>query len=123
MNTSANNSFLWPTTRKLILAAALFFISGWVVWPTIIESQMTDWFPVGFPLVIRAGGYCAGVCVEFRWISLVIDGIVWYLVSALIIRAHIRFWVFCIYFVVGVVGIYLIAISLLALDSFLFFEL
>ena len=84
---------------------------------------MTDWLPVGFTLVIRAGGYCAGVCVEFRWISLVIDGIVWYLVSALIIRARVRFWIFCIYFFVGVVGIYLIAILLLSLDSFLLFVL
>ena len=103
MNNLNNNSFLWPTPRKLILAVALFFISGWIVWPTIVESLITDWFPVGFPLVIRAGGFCAGVCVEFRWISFVIDAAVWYLISALIIRTRVRFWVFCIYFVVGIV--------------------
>ena len=86
--------------------------------------MITDWFPVGFPLVIRAGGLCEPPdCINFRWLALIIDGIVWYLVSALIVRARISFWTFCIYFIAGIFGIWLIAVFLLSIDSFLFFEL
>src|SRR4030095_771313 len=75
MKTSPKISFLVPTPRKLILAVVLFFIFGWIAWPKAIESFMTDWYPVGFPLVIHAIGFCPppGDCIDFRLAALFID--------------------------------------------------
>src|SRR6266498_2978881 len=108
MTTFTKNSFLFPTAKKLILAATLFFVFGWIVWPTIITSLITDWYPVGFPFTIHAIGLCAGTCIDFRWVALVIDGAFWYFLSAMIFRARIRFWMFCVYFIIVILAIWLI---------------
>ena len=60
---------------------------GWVVYPAYRATGPTDFYPVGFPAIIRAGGFCPPdfVCVEFSWIPVIIDLAVWYLVSAIIV--------------------------------------
>src|SRR5215207_2204797 len=68
MKSLNKNSFIFPTPQKLILAIILFFVFGWIVWPLIIESIITDWYPVGFPFTIHAMGLCPppGDCIDFR---------------------------------------------------------
>jgi hypothetical protein len=90
--------FLVPTLSKAILAIVLFYIFGWIVRPMTIF--VTDWYPVGYPFTIRAGGFCPPtyVCVEFRWIALILDIVFWYVLVSLIIHKRIKFWTFCLYF-------------------------
>lgn len=88
MTLSTQRNFLVPTWGKLILAGFLFFLFGWIIWPGIIESLMTDAYPIGFPFTIQADGLCPPTyhCVNFSWVALIGDLIVWYLVSATILR-------------------------------------
>jgi hypothetical protein len=113
MKLLSKESFLFPTPKKLILTAVLFFIFGWIVYPITITSIITDWHPVGFPLTIRASGFCAPtfVCVEFNWFSLIIDILVWYTLSSVVIHKRLKFWVFCLCFIGLVLGV--IAITFL----------
>jgi len=104
------DSFLFPTSKKLFLAVILFFAFGWIIWPAIIESIITDWYPVGFPFTIHAIGLCPppGNCIDFRWTALILDGVFWYLISAIVFRARIRLLTICIIFILGVIGIWII---------------
>jgi hypothetical protein len=116
MKLFSKDSFLFPTPEKVILTVVLFFLFGLMIWPIIITPLITDFNPVGFPLVIRAEGLCPPtyVCIEFRWISLVIDVMVWYLFSAAVIHAHVKFWTLCLYLLGITVGVGLITILLLS---------
>ena len=111
MKLFSRDSFLVPTPKKLILAAVLFFLFGWVIWPVIFTAYMMDWDQVGFPLPIRATGLCAPafVCIEFSWSALIIDAMFWYLASATVIHARVGFWRFCLYFLVTVLGMILLS--------------
>lgn len=109
-------SLLFPTPKKLLLAVFLFFAFGWFVWPAIIESQITDWFPSGFPLAIHAVGLCIDDCIRFSWLALIVDVSLWYFASAILIRAKVSFWQFCAYFVLGILGLWLITLLLLSFD-------
>ncbi len=115
MKLFSKDSFLFPTPQKVILTAVLFFGFSWMIWPRIITSLVSDWLPVGFPLAIRVEGYCPPtyVCVEFRWISLVIDVLIWYLFSAAVVHAHVKFWTLCLYLLGMILGVGLITILLL----------
>ncbi len=118
MKLLSKESFLFPTPKKIILAVVLFFIFGWIVYPTIITSLMTDWYPVGFPLTIRARGFCPPtyVCVEFSWFSLIIDILVWYTLSALVVHKRLKFWILCLCFISLVLGIIALKFVLLFND-------
>jgi hypothetical protein len=89
MTMTAKNSFLFPTKGKLILAGALFFLFGWIIYPVTIETLITDWYPIGFPMEIHAVGLCPppGDCIDFSWTALIVDLATWYLVSAIVLRA------------------------------------
>jgi hypothetical protein len=91
-------SLFVPTPKKLVLTAIFFFLVGWIVWPAMITSIMTDWYPVGFPFAIHAEGLCPPtyICVDFRWSALIIDVLVWYTVSAILINARLSFLKFCL---------------------------
>ncbi len=88
------NTFLYPSWKKIGIAAALFILAGWIVWPAVTTSLVTDWYPVGFPLPIRAEGLCrpSGVCIEFSWLGLVIDIAFWYGLSALYVHKRWPVW-------------------------------
>src|SRR5260221_9442266 len=122
MKSFTKNSFLLPIPKKLILAAILFFVFGWFVWPIIVESLITDWYPTGFPAVIHAVGLCPppGDCIDFRWMALIFDAAFWYFISAVVSQVRIRFWVFYAYLVLGILGTLLFGILLLWLHISLF---
>ena len=125
MNKLTATSLLLPTPRKLTLAVGLFFIFGWIVWPIIIESFMTDWYPIGFPLVFHAVGLCPppGDCIDFRWAALIIDAAFWYLAGAIIVQNRVSLWRFGVGLAVAIGVVWLIAFLLVLIDSFLVFEL
>jgi hypothetical protein len=109
------NSLLFPNISKLVLGSALFLLFGFAIWPAIIESLVTDWYPIGFPLAIHAEGLCypSYVCIEFAWKSMVIDAVFWYVISAVLIQARVPFWRLLIYFIGAIVAIVLIAFLIL----------
>jgi hypothetical protein len=111
MKSFNRNSFIFPAPQILFLAIVLFFVFGWIVWPAIIESIITDWYPSGFPFTIHAVGLCPppGDCIDFRWIALVLDIVLWYLISAVIFRARLRGITICVIFIFTVLGISLLS--------------
>lgn len=81
------NTFLKPSLLKIILALALFIAASYL-WRVFIISTISDTFPWGFPLQFYlAWGPCppGEVCSEFNGLYLILDIIVWYLVSAFIL--------------------------------------
>lgn len=106
------NSFLFPTLHELFLAIFLFFIFGWFVWPAIVTSIITDWYPVGFPFTINAVGLCED-CYSFSWSALFLNGIFWYLISTAIVQSHLRLFTIVTLFVLAVLGIWVIGNLLL----------
>ena len=102
-------SFLFPTLKKVFIAAFLFYSFGWIIWPSIVASLMTDWYPSGFPLAIHAIGLCIDICLEFSWLALIVDIIFWYLISATIVRAKTSAWRLLAYFVITIFGLWLVA--------------
>jgi len=122
MKSFNKNSFFFPTSPKLILAMVLFFVFGWIVWPTIITSLVTDWYPVGFPFTIHAVGLCPppGACIEFRSIALLLDGVLWYFISAIIVRARLRVVTICAIFFFVVLGLWGVSFLLLWVGIFPF---
>ena len=81
-------NFLKPGTLKIILAFVLFFAASYL-WRMFIISSISDTFPWGFPLQFYlAWGPCppGKTCVEFNGWWLLIDIVIWYVISALIIR-------------------------------------
>lgn len=81
-------NFLRPSPLKIILAFTLF-ISTSYLWRIYIISTISDTFPWGFPLQFYlAWGPCppGEICSEFNGLYLMLDIIIWYVVSAFIIR-------------------------------------
>jgi hypothetical protein len=81
-------TFFRPSPLKIILAFVLFFVASYL-WRMFIISTISDTFAWGFPLQFYlAWGPCppGEICSEFNGLWLGVDLVIWYLVSALIIR-------------------------------------
>ncbi len=81
-------TFLRPSPLKIILAFALFVATSYL-WRMYIISTISDTFPWGFPLQFYlVWGPCppGEICSEFNGLYLMLDIIIWYVVSAFIIR-------------------------------------
>ena len=81
------STFLKPSVLKIMLTFGLFIAASYLWW-ILITSRITDVFPLGFPLPFYAAwGPCppGETCSEFNELWLVVDIIVWYIVSAFII--------------------------------------
>jgi hypothetical protein len=81
-------SFLQPSFAKIFLALFLFILAS-VIWRQVIVFMISDTFPYGFPLgFYLAWGPCppGDNCSEFNWLWLILDLLIWYLVSALILK-------------------------------------
>ena len=79
--------FLTPSVAKTLLTFAVLILSS-MVWRMFIISRISDTFPMGFPLQFYlAWGPCqAGeICSEFNSVFLLLDLLVWYVVSAFVI--------------------------------------
>jgi hypothetical protein len=79
--------FLKPTLWKLLLTAGLLYASS-SVWRAYVISRISDTFPHGFPFQFYAGwGPCppGQNCSEFNGLFLLLDILLWYIVSAFIV--------------------------------------
>jgi len=79
--------FLKPSPLKIILTFSLFVAASYL-WRLFVTSRMTDIFPLGFPLpFFLAWGPCppGEICSDFNGLWLVVDIIVWYVISAFIV--------------------------------------
>ena len=77
-------SFLKPNLWKIIFTMILFYGSS-ALWRMYVIRRISDTFPRGFPFQYYLGwGPCppGEICFEFNWLYLVLDVIVWYVVSA-----------------------------------------
>jgi len=84
------NSMLKPTIFKIVLTLFLFCISG-LLWQLYIISRIGDSFPFGFPVVFwESWGPCqvGQVCSSFRGWALLVDILIWYIVSAVILTSR-----------------------------------
>lgn len=80
--------FLKPGLWKIILAILLFLGSS-ALWSAIVPRFISDTFPTGFPFQFYlAWGPCPGgqVCSEFNGLYLILDLVIWYAVSVLIVH-------------------------------------
>lgn len=80
--------FLRPNPWKIILAIILFLGSS-ALWAAIVPRFISDTFPKGFPFQFYlAWGPCppGEVCSEFNGLYLILDLVIWYAVSALIVH-------------------------------------
>ena len=78
---------LKPNLWKLGLTLGLFSISS-IFWRAYVISRISDTFPMGFPLQFYLSwGPCqAGQnCSESNWVFLIVDILIWYLISASIV--------------------------------------
>ena len=81
-------TFLKPTLGQTILTWVLFLASSYL-WRIYIISTISDTFPWGFPLQFYlAWGPCplGEICSEFNGLYLILDIIIWYVVSAFIVN-------------------------------------
>jgi hypothetical protein len=81
-------NFLKPTLWKIVLTGILFFVSS-ALWQLYILSRVSDTFPAGFPFNFYvAWGPCppGERCSEFNGVYLVLNLLIWYVISALIVR-------------------------------------
>ena len=72
---------------KIILTVILFYSSS-TLWLLFVISRISDTFPHGFPFQYYLGwGPCppGEVCSEFNVLYLILDWVIWYLVSAFIV--------------------------------------
>lgn len=79
--------FLKPDLWKIILTVILFYASS-ALWRAYVISRISDTFPRGFPFQYYLGwGPCPSgeICSEFNWLYLVLDIVVWYVVSAFLL--------------------------------------
>jgi len=77
-------SFLKPNLWKIIFTMILFYGSS-ALWRMYVISRISDTFPRGFPFQYYLGwGPCppGEICFEFNWLYLVLDVLIWYVVSA-----------------------------------------
>ncbi|HZM20647.1 MAG TPA: hypothetical protein VFC02_02825 [Anaerolineales bacterium] len=80
-------TILKPNFWNIALTFALLIITS-LLWRSYIIATISDTFPWGFPLQFYlAWGPCqpGGVCSEFNGLWLVVDMMIWYVVSAFII--------------------------------------
>ena len=80
--------FLKPGLWKIIVAILLFLVSS-ALSAAIVPRFISDTFPMGFPFwFYLAWGPCppGQVCSEFNGLYLILDLIIWYVVSALIVN-------------------------------------
>jgi hypothetical protein len=80
-------AFLKPNLWKLLLTIALFYASSYL-WRAYTMSRISDTFPRGFPFeYYMAWGPCppGETCFEFNTLYLVLDLVIWYLVSAVLV--------------------------------------
>lgn len=76
--------FYKPNLWKIILAIILFYGSS-ALWRTYVVTHISDTFPLGFPFQFYlAWGPCPPeqICSEFNGRYLLLDLIIWYVVSA-----------------------------------------
>ena len=81
-------SLLKPDLWKIVLAAILFYASS-ALWRMYIITRISDTFPRGFPLQYYVGwGPCppGESCFEFSWLYLILDIVIWYILSAWIVQ-------------------------------------
>jgi hypothetical protein len=79
--------FLKPNIWKLIVTAAFFFAVSYL-WRMLILLTISDTFPWGFPFQFyTAWGPCppGETCFEFNNMYLLLDVILWYVVSAFLV--------------------------------------
>lgn len=80
-------NFLKPTVGKIVLALVLLLVSS-ILWRMLVVFFISDTFPIGFPFqFLVAWGPCppGQNCSEFSNLSLILDLVIWYLASALMI--------------------------------------
>lgn len=85
-------NILRPTLSKLILTISLFFVSS-ALWRAFVIGRISDTFPHGFPFQYYLGwGPCppGEVCSEFNALYLILDWVIWYLVSAFIVNGLMK---------------------------------
>ena len=78
---------LKPDLWKIGLTLGLLSISS-ILWRAYVISRISDTFPMGFPLQFYLSwGPCqAGQnCSESNWLFLIVDILIWYLISAFIV--------------------------------------
>lgn len=81
------SGFIKPTLGKLMLTAGLLFASS-ALWRMYVISRISDTFPWGFPFQFYlAWGPCppGQNCSEFNGLYLILDVILWYVVSAFLL--------------------------------------
>ena len=81
-------NILKPSLWKIILTVILFYSSS-LLWRTFVISRISDTFPRGFPFQYYLGwGPCppGETCFEFNVLYLILDWIIWYLVSAFLVN-------------------------------------
>ncbi|MBI5297320.1 MAG: hypothetical protein HY869_17720 [Chloroflexi bacterium] len=78
--------FLKPNLVKIVLAVALFLVSGYY-WKFI---GISDIHPFGAPFFATVATYNCGPaidpCTEVRWGGLAADLLIWYIVGALVVE-------------------------------------
>ena len=77
-----------PTFRNISLTFALLILTS-LLWRNSVISTISDTFPWGFPLQFYlAWGPCppGETCSEFNGLWLLLDILIWYVVSAFIIH-------------------------------------
>lgn len=80
--------FLKPNLWKILLAAVLFFATSYI-WRMYTIFRVSDTFPWGFPFqYYLAWGPCppGEICFEFNNLYLILDILIWYVVSALLVE-------------------------------------
>jgi hypothetical protein len=78
---------LKPTLWKVFLALVLVFASS-AAWRIFVISRISDTFPMGFPFQFYLSwGPCppGQICSEFHGIFLLLDLLLWYVVSAFVV--------------------------------------
>jgi len=79
-------NILKPTLIKLILTVIFLVVSS-ILWRQYVISTISDTFPWGFPFQFYLGwGPCqpGETCSEFNALWLVLDIVIWYVVSGFI---------------------------------------
>jgi hypothetical protein len=77
-----------PNLWKIVLTGILFFLSS-ALWQVYVLLHLSDTFPAGFPFEFWvAWGPCppGQNCSEFNGLNLILDLIIWYIVSAFIVN-------------------------------------
>jgi hypothetical protein len=80
-------TFLKPNLWKILVTVALFYASSYL-WRAYTISHISDTFPRGFPFeYYMAWGPCppGEICSEFNTLYLIIDIVIWYVVSAFLV--------------------------------------